>query len=572
MENLIVYEIATKEYTSPNGPQSGTFLSLAEKMPYLQELGINGVWLSGHQFCSDRFGNMWMQYAPLRQDLFDPSLGTPEDFKNLVDTAHEYGIKMFVDVITHGVMSESSLISEHPDWFKGGSWGMVDFDWYGNHPDLDKWWVNIWVDLVVNYDLDGFRIDVAHYRSDLWALIRKQCAAAGHEIMVMLECGPAICGVSDVLQHGEELSDNLHFYKNARILKDAAGHLLDKQFNKKENYTVEIKYKDGTMQKSYTESTDPQRRHLDLIQVRFDRTYTRHIDNDTYEVGYDEELCVLKIENVLQKEIEDIVVYDYEMHVWNMNRANTLLVDYFVEVHGKQPSIEIHFPLRQQKGQYISIQLSCHDNGWEGFKGSNAFAAKGSRHVMGYGCLLAPGVPVFMSGEEFNMDYRPVPNSYFNSTEHPDLREQTWLYANWMEWEQLAIKEKQDMFDDVKEMLHIRNSNKHLMKALRMGIKGNVTKVPYRSCSVLPEPYAYVNEEEAIIIAANPNADTAVDLSFDFSGMLAYGTSYKVTTLFGQYKTESEGDSEALSRIKFRIERDLHHGGGLLVLKLTKRR
>lgn len=51
LEQLIIYEIATKGYTSPNGPESGTFASLTEKMPYLEELGINAIWLSGHQQC-----------------------------------------------------------------------------------------------------------------------------------------------------------------------------------------------------------------------------------------------------------------------------------------------------------------------------------------------------------------------------------------------------------------------------------------------------------------------------------------------------------------------------------------
>ena len=44
LDQLIVYEIATKNFTSPTGPESGTFASLEEKLPYLEELGINGIW------------------------------------------------------------------------------------------------------------------------------------------------------------------------------------------------------------------------------------------------------------------------------------------------------------------------------------------------------------------------------------------------------------------------------------------------------------------------------------------------------------------------------------------------
>ena len=53
LQHSVVYEIATKNFTSPNGPESGTFLSLEEKIPYLKELGINVVWLTGHQLCRE---------------------------------------------------------------------------------------------------------------------------------------------------------------------------------------------------------------------------------------------------------------------------------------------------------------------------------------------------------------------------------------------------------------------------------------------------------------------------------------------------------------------------------------
>jgi hypothetical protein len=53
--------------------------------------------------------------------------GTPEDF--LIDEEHRRGIRVFLEVITHGAMPDSSLLKRHPDWFRGGSYGMVDYDW-----------------------------------------------------------------------------------------------------------------------------------------------------------------------------------------------------------------------------------------------------------------------------------------------------------------------------------------------------------------------------------------------------------------------------------------------------------
>ena len=46
-KDLIIYEIATKGFTSPTGPESGTFNSLKERIPYLHDLGVDGIWLRG---------------------------------------------------------------------------------------------------------------------------------------------------------------------------------------------------------------------------------------------------------------------------------------------------------------------------------------------------------------------------------------------------------------------------------------------------------------------------------------------------------------------------------------------
>src|ERR1019366_1340920 len=84
-KDLIIYEIATKGFSSPNGPESGTFNSLKERMPYLRDLGINGIWLSGHSLSQAHyFYNIWSQYANIEPDKIDPSLGTPAEFKSLI--------------------------------------------------------------------------------------------------------------------------------------------------------------------------------------------------------------------------------------------------------------------------------------------------------------------------------------------------------------------------------------------------------------------------------------------------------------------------------------------------------
>ena len=179
-KDLIIYEIAPKGFTSPQGPESGTFNSLAAKLPYLHELGINGIWLAGHSLAPPHtYFNVWSQYANLEPDKIEPTLGTPQEFQALVRAAHRQGIRIFLDVHVHGVHPSSPMIAQHPEWFKGDAGGMVDFDWYGNHKDLDEWWINVWTDCIKQYEVDGFRLDISIARPDVWKKIRQNAAAAG---------------------------------------------------------------------------------------------------------------------------------------------------------------------------------------------------------------------------------------------------------------------------------------------------------------------------------------------------------------------------------------------------------
>ena len=268
MDDLVIYELTTKNFNSPGTPQTGTFRSVAEKMEYLQALGITGIWLNGHQWCEGtHFYNIWAEYACIRPDALDPTLGTEADFKALIDKAHQCGIKVFLDVITHGLMNESPLVKEKPEWFKGGSWGMTDFDWYGDHPDLDRWWVDTWLHYILEYNIDGFRLDIAHYRGDLWAYIRRKAKEAGHEILIMLEAGPGVKGISDMLQHGERISDNLDFRPGHRLLRDAAGYLNDRKARLGEHYIVQITYTDGTTQRSSVASDSTESGTVECLQV-----------------------------------------------------------------------------------------------------------------------------------------------------------------------------------------------------------------------------------------------------------------------------------------------------------------
>ena len=127
-KDMVIYEVNPRTFTSPQGVAtgdgSGTFASMAKRLPYLQELGVNTIWLAGYCQATDHFYGVWSVYATNRPDVLDADLGDEVAFKALLDEAHAHGIKILLDVISHGVLDASSLVSEHPGWFSSRSWGM----------------------------------------------------------------------------------------------------------------------------------------------------------------------------------------------------------------------------------------------------------------------------------------------------------------------------------------------------------------------------------------------------------------------------------------------------------------
>lgn len=606
VEQLVIYEVATKSFTSPNGPESGTFASTEEKIPYLQELGINTIWLTGHQLCeSHHFYNIWTEYACIRPDRIDPGLGTEAEFKHLVDCAHAHGIRVFLDVITHGVMKESPLVAEHPDWFCGGSWGMVDFDWYGGKKDLDKWWVNTWLRYVTEFGIDGFRLDVAHYRNDLWADIRKKAAEHGKQIIIMAEMGPAIKGVVDLLQHGEVIAHGRGLNRSSRLIYDAAGCCIDRQLRTGERYDVRIDYEDGSVQESNGITWHQPEK---VPEVFWEGAVTERGEGE--EAAYEVQIGKLRVENVFdEKGIKNVRISDKQGHEWNSNMDGIVEVDYTVDVRRKRNGLLLQFPLRIQDGQCMSAQLSCHDSGWDGFPlDQNPYTVQGSRYLAGYPALLAPVVPVFMSGEEFNADFRPLPGLSPNLFGGEPIGKGKWLYGSWIDWEQLNIPEKAEMLEDVKTLLAIRKEHADLIKACRMGQRTDTFgTLDYEGEDALPVPYFYKKDNTVIVVAANPQTDKDVSVRFALDTVLDENAEWTTKVLFGETQaalgtvggsdTASQAahaisqelhagvadarpkavgaapqtmDASALSRMQWTIRRDKTKRGGLLVLKFER--
>ncbi len=106
-KDAVIYQMHVKAFHDANGDGMGDFAGLAQKLDYIQELGVNTIWL------------LPFYPSPLRDDGYDiadytnvhPDYGTLDDFRQFIDEAHRRGLK----VITELVINHTS--DQHP-WFQ----------------------------------------------------------------------------------------------------------------------------------------------------------------------------------------------------------------------------------------------------------------------------------------------------------------------------------------------------------------------------------------------------------------------------------------------------------------------
>jgi glycosidase len=574
-KNLIIYEIATKGFTSPNGPESGTFNSLKAKIPYLADLGINGIWLTGHQLCASRFFyHCWNQYAVIRPDSIDPSLGTEADFKSLIDEFHKNGIKVFLDVETHGVMPYSSLAKQHPDFFKGGSWGMIDYDWFGEKKELDSWWVKMYTDYVLKFGVDGYRLDVDIYRPDLWKQIKVNCKKAGHPIVAWLESDNYSGGACDFLQRQATLSVQTVGLDTNSILSKNIGQYFNERYNRSSYYQVEAHYADGSIQNGFTDY-DPKRVYYSQFQYPLDPKYKDSMlkvtllfepnlsaSNEKYKVEDESKYIQLKIENLNPD--KRITYFSIKgCGYWNVNWQWGSPNEWSVRMSGNKDLVLYLKPFVPDI-KYYSIQLSSHDEGWDGFPANaNPYVAEGSRCAFGYSCMFTPAIPLFFSGEEFNDDYKPVPSLAADLYGKKAEGTGKWLYGSWLQWDQLKQKQHAAMLTDVKKMISIRKQNSDIFVAWTDNKMPNISALEYTSSAKIPVPYIIWCDKKAIIIAGN-NTDKDIQCTVTVPvDKISLKKITKCNDLWNGGSLKLNSNS-----ISFTIRKDKTPGGGIAVIKL----
>ena len=196
----VVYQVYPRSFMDSNGDGIGDLKGIMLKLDYLQELGVDVIWLSPiYKSPNDDNGYDISDYQSIMTEF-----GTMDDFNRLLSAVHERGMKIMMDLVVNHTSDEhpwflasrSSVDDPKRDYyiwrpgkegkepnnwesvFKGSAWKYDEAtDEYYLHlfsqkqPDLNwenpqvreeiysmmKWWLDKGV--------DGFRMDVINFLS-----------------------------------------------------------------------------------------------------------------------------------------------------------------------------------------------------------------------------------------------------------------------------------------------------------------------------------------------------------------------------------------------------------------------
>jgi glycosidase len=180
------------------------FRSVEAKLPYLRDLGVTALWLSPVNVSpAGDFGYAVKDYFEL-----NPDYGTKEDFRALVQSAHDLGIRVLMDFVPNHISDEHPYsvdaarygeASHYYDFFDRNEQGEIThyFDWSNlNNMNYDNVEVrnmeiaafSYWVR---EFDVDGFRVDaswgVKKRRPGFWPVWREELKRIKPDLMLIAE-------------------------------------------------------------------------------------------------------------------------------------------------------------------------------------------------------------------------------------------------------------------------------------------------------------------------------------------------------------------------------------------------
>ncbi|WP_226013519.1 alpha-amylase family glycosyl hydrolase [Halomicrobium salinisoli] len=224
VEGATMYEIFVRSFAGDAGT---TFDRLADRVPYLDDLGVDVVWLTPVlEALSPVLGDE-TPGGPHGYDIIDyfstaPDLGTREEFEAFVDACHDAGIRVVFDLVINHTSADHPFhqlsaagVEPYRDWYEwtDADEAVVPDDVREEHAGeveaVPRHYFNWWSLPNLNYDalgvrdhvldvvsewadvVDGFRCDVAWgVPHGVWKEVRDRVRAVDDDFFLLDETVP----------------------------------------------------------------------------------------------------------------------------------------------------------------------------------------------------------------------------------------------------------------------------------------------------------------------------------------------------------------------------------------------
>ncbi|MEQ1763133.1 MAG: alpha-amylase family glycosyl hydrolase [Pyrinomonadaceae bacterium] len=180
VKDAVIYQIFPRQYSA-----TGDFNGITKDLDRLKTLGVDVLWLMPIHPIGEakKKGTIGSPYAVKDFYAINPDYGIAADLKRLVTESHRRGIKVIIDIVANHTAWDSvmmktpafytkndkgEIIAPVPDWAD-----VADLNY--DNPELRKYMIDMLKFWVRDFDLDGFRCDVAGFvPTDFWETARAE--------------------------------------------------------------------------------------------------------------------------------------------------------------------------------------------------------------------------------------------------------------------------------------------------------------------------------------------------------------------------------------------------------------
>ena len=160
--NKTYYQLLVYSFADGDGKDGiGDFKGIVDKLDYLENLGVEGIWLSPILECKSYHAYDVTNYYKINPDYEVTVSGKKYDYKCLLEECHKRGISVLMDLVLNHTSTSHDWYKNHRDWYSGKNVfgdSMPDLD-YNNTTvqdaviEVGKHWLN--------EGFDGYRLDAA---------------------------------------------------------------------------------------------------------------------------------------------------------------------------------------------------------------------------------------------------------------------------------------------------------------------------------------------------------------------------------------------------------------------------